>query len=66
MIKIAEVYIHFPIDVKDRPSKDFRALEDEFYSRYVPILREFRGERVLKVRVEDGSLKVWISVFGAI
>lgn len=66
MVKIAEAYLHFSIDVRDVPSSHLRAFEDEIYSRYNPILHEFRGERVLTVRVEDGSLKVWLTVLGAL
>jgi hypothetical protein len=66
MIKLAEAYIHFSIDVKDVPPSDLRAFEEEIYARYALILNEFRGNRVLTVRVEDGSLKIWITVLGTL
>lgn len=34
MIKLAEAYIHFSIDVKDVPPPDLRAFENEIYARY--------------------------------
>ena len=66
MIKLAEAYIHFSIDITDVPLEDLRAFEDEIYSRYHHILKEFRGKRVLTVRVEEGSLKIRLAVFGTI